>query len=131
MPEPPCETGVMHAAVRSIWSPDAGPLDLEDYRPPSEDFDVLVCCVLGPDDGPGEELFYVRVCSPAAIARLLFADEGGSRFLRHMLAMGVWDPAEIRRRVEDLCRQTSGENWHEVATTLSRFLAWEFEDYRP
>jgi hypothetical protein len=29
----------------------------------------------------------------------------------------------------DLCRRTEGTDWNDVATKLSRYATWEFEDY--
>lgn len=52
-------------------------------------------------------------------------------FVRHRLLVGRWDPDLVRRAVEDLCARTSGRDWREVATRLSRYLAWEFDDYDP
>ena len=59
----------MRPVVRSLISPDEGADPIESYEPqdPSR-FCLLVCATIGPDDGPGEELFDVMACSPLALA---------------------------------------------------------------
>jgi hypothetical protein len=41
-----------------------------------------------------------------------------------------WDFDVLQRAISDLCSRTEGSDWNEVATKLSRYGGWEFEDYR-
>ena len=41
-----------------------------------------------------------------------------------------WDYDVVLRAISDLCLHTKGESWTEIATKLSRYSHWEFEDYR-
>lgn len=108
------------------------PDSLETYIPPvANDFGVLVLAEIGPaDDDRGADGFYVTVCSPNWLARMaLEENDKGFEFIHHQLVVDRWDPVLFQRAIQDLCYSTTGEDWDEVATKLSRYLAWEFEDY--
>lgn len=124
---------LMHAVLRSLDSPALDPDTLDSYVPPiADDFGVLVSALIGPDDGEGEEIFYVTVCSPTWLARAAMAENAkGFEFVRHRLVVERWDPQLFHRAVSDLCSHASGSDWSEVANKLSRYLHWEFEDYTP
>jgi hypothetical protein len=123
----------MHAALRSLESPDLAPDSLDSYNPPlPDDFGILLLALVGPADGDGEEAFYVTVCSPTWLSRATLTENAkGYEFVRHRLVVARWDPDLFRRAVGDLCSHTVGADWSEVANKLSRFFAWEFEDYMP
>jgi Immunity protein 8 len=76
----------------------------------------------------GADLFYFRVCSPKTIEAGL---RGQPQFLIHTMIVDRFDPVAVRRTIEELCSETSGETWPEVATKLSRFMQWEFDNYSP
>jgi Immunity protein 8 len=123
----------MHAALRSVDSPDFGSDTLETYQPSiADNFSVVLGAVVGPDSAPGDDVFYVTVCTPKSLAdSVLVAPGKGFEFLRHRLVVDHWDGALIRRAISGLCSRTEGSTWSEVATNLSRFMAWEFEGFRP
>ncbi len=123
----------MHVSLRSLDSPNLAPDSLDSYRPPlSDDFGILLTALIGPSDGAGEEVFYVTVCSAKWLARATLDENGeGFEFVRHRLVVERWDPGLFRRAIGDLCAHTSGDSWQEIGNRLSRFLAWEFEDYAP
>jgi Immunity protein 8 len=50
--------------------------------------------------------------------------------MRGVLLLSRWDYDLVVRAISDLCLHTKGETWEEVATSLSRYGHWEFEDYR-
>ena len=120
----------MHASLRSLDSPALAPESLESYRPPLlDDFGILLLALIGPQDDVGEEAFFVTVCSAKWLARVTGEENGkGFEFVR---VVDRWDLDLFRRAIGDLCSHTSGESWSEVANKLSRYLAWEFEDYTP
>ena len=123
----------MHASLRSLDSPDLAADSLDSYRPPlPDDFGILLLALIGPSDAAGEEAFYVTVCSAKWLARASLAENAkGFEFVRNRLVVDRWDPELFRRAIGDLCLRTSGNDWSEVGNKLSRYLAWEFEDYTP
>lgn len=95
-------------------------------------FGALLSATIGPEDGPGEEIFQATVCSPAWLAdHVLGKTDKGFVFLRHYLVVARWDADRVEMLVSDLCSRASGRTWSEVAGKLSRYLAWEYEDYMP
>jgi hypothetical protein len=103
--------------------------DLVAWRPDDpESFALGVTAVIGPEGSDGEETFHFDVCSAAWLAAN--PPPKGFEFLRSTLLLTRWDYATLERALRDLCLHTSGNNWSEVATQLSRFGGWEFEDYR-
>ena len=118
----------MRAELRSLQSLEA-PDGLDAWRPddPSE-FAILVEATIGPAGDKGGEIFGFTVCTPGWVA----AHPGAKGFeLMHgYVVVPRWDLAVLRRAISDLCRNSEGASWTEVATRLSRFGSWEFEDYR-
>jgi hypothetical protein len=49
---------------------------------------------------------------------------------RSYLFVTSWSASLVLRVFDDLCRNAEGSDWNEVATKLSRYGYWEFEDYR-
>ena len=84
---------------------------------------------VGPAGEEGAESFAFTVCSPRWLAEQQLPK--GFAFQRYTLLIERWDADLVERAIEDLCRRTEGDTWREVATKLSRFGHWEFEDYRP
>jgi hypothetical protein len=74
-------------------------------------------------------MFDFTVCT----ARWLQAHppEKNFAFLSPTLLMARWDYATLKRALGDLCLHTEGADWGEIATKLSRYGRWEYEDYRP
>lgn len=119
----------VYAVVRSMMSPDAGADPLDQYEPATPDvFSVFVEFEIGPSEGAGSDLFGLTVCSPQWLAEQ--QRPGGFEFLAATLVLDRWNAASVERAVSDLCRRTSGVEWGQVAESLSRYLAWEFADYR-
>ncbi|HEU5477309.1 MAG TPA: Imm8 family immunity protein [Gaiellaceae bacterium] len=54
----------------------------------------------------------------------------GFEFLRSTILVTRWDYKTLERALGDLCLHTTGDDWREIATRLSRYGRWEFEDYR-
>jgi hypothetical protein len=103
---------------------DLDTVDVED----ATHFALSVAASVGAEQREGGELFYFTVCSPSWVGQDPLPK--GFAFQRHTLLLERWDPAMVERAIGDLCRNTSGCDWNEVALKLSRFGAWEFEDYR-
>lgn len=116
----------MRAELRSLTTETGDDLNGIVYVE-GEEFQVALCASIGPYGQKGEDIFYLTAMSPGAIA-----DEAnkGPRLLRHILLMKSFSEKSARTMIEKLCNSTSGEDWNAVALKLSRFMAWEFEDYR-
>ena len=102
----------MQAELRGFYNNDSPELDLESFAPDDrENFGVSVRAFIGPKDGPGEEMF------------------DSSSAPRAGWLLTRWDFGVLDRALRDLAAHTRGETWEEVATKLSRWGRWEFEDY--
>ena len=118
----------MRAELKRLDSADA-PEGLASFRPADpRNFVLPVGAVIGPAEMPSEELFYFTVCTAAWLRAN--PPEKGFTFLRHYVLLSRWDYSVLERAIGDLCRRTEGQDWAEVAAKLSRYGAWEFEDYR-
>jgi hypothetical protein len=119
----------MRAELRGFYINDAPEVDPEVFEPDdAETFGVSITAFVGPNDEGGEEMFDFVVCSARWLAE--HPPEKGFWFLRNHLLLTRWDYGVLDRALRDLCAHTHGETWHEVATKLSRWGYWEFEDYR-
>jgi len=104
-------------------------LNLDEFSP--EDplcFAANVTALIGPFNERGEELFQFTVCTPRWLEQDTFPK--GYCWGRHYLFVSRWDAKLIMRVFRDLCLHAEGPDWNSVATTLSRYGQWEFEDYR-
>jgi hypothetical protein len=54
----------------------------------------------------------------------------GFEFMRSTVVVTRWDYQTLERALSDLCLHMTGDDWRDVATRLSRYGGWEFEDYR-
>jgi hypothetical protein len=117
----------MRAELKSLdWDGHA----LPDFRPEDAGrFRVTVAASIGPAGQDGAELFQFTVCSPQWLAEESLPK--GFAFQRHTLLVDRWNPDLVERAIHDLCLRTEGDDWSEIAASLSRFGLWEFEDYRP
>jgi hypothetical protein len=94
-----------------------------------EYFGLLVDARIGPADGPGATLFQFSVCSPSWMENEVAAGE--YYWLRHYLLITRWDYDLVVGAVTKLCTSIEGSDWRGVTEKLSRYMRWEFEDYRP
>jgi Immunity protein 8 len=118
----------VRAALRRLHAPDADPL--AEFAPDDpESFSIHVQALVGPEDGEGEESFGFTITTAPRLAEQP-APEKGFAFLQGVVLLSRWDYDTVVRAISNLCRNTEGETWEEVATSLSRFGHWEFADYR-
>ena len=117
----------MRAELKSLDS--AAALDgLREFHPDDpESFEIEVAATVGPPGVGGGDLFNFSACT----ARWLqtYPPEKGFAFLHGYLLLTRWDFNVLERAINDLCFRTEGSDWDEVATKLSRYGRWEFEDY--
>jgi Immunity protein 8 len=116
----------MRAELKSLFSPDADPL--ESFRP-SGPFGILVMAMIGPAGQQGKESFDFVLCTPEWFSSNMRAEiEMG----RHYLFVRDFDYARLEKFVQDYCRRCGeATTWQVLAEKLSRLGKWEFEDYVP
>lgn len=103
-------------------------IGLYDYVPQIEGcIDVWMTFTIGFSESKGGDLFQLHICSPEWIRRNTWV----ARWGRHMLIVDKYDPEKIISTVNELLQSIDADNWLVAATKISRFLDWEFEDYRP
>lgn len=85
--------------------------------------------MIGPRGGEGEESFDFIVCTPTWLSEKI--PSSSYEFGRHYLIIRQYNYAVIFDAITKLCAGNHGSTWHEAAQRLSRFGAWEFEDYKP
>ncbi len=96
----------------------------DDHR---DDEQVELVLHVGPIDGPGEEMFTVTVCTPAALLKLLERD--GLLVGRHYLFINRIDTNRVEAFINDRLRRLDGDTWPQLANKIARIGFWEFEDY--
>jgi hypothetical protein len=105
-----------------------GPEDPQTYAPedPSQ-FCILLSVLAGAEGEQGADWFNITVCSPGWLAGHLGVDEVRSG--RHYLFAQRWNWPVLEARVRAEFGSQQAATWPELAARLSRFAAWEFEDY--
>jgi hypothetical protein len=117
----------MRAELRHLDSTDA-PEGMHAFQPEvPRDFLLLVTAEIGVEGQEGADNFGFLVVGPDWFRSN--PPGKGFRWGRHYIVVDSWDPKVVRRAVEDLCRRATGVTWQEIASKLSRFGPWEFEDY--
>lgn len=90
-------------------------------------FHVLVNLTIGPDDQEGGDDYSLEVCTPVWLDH--YIQNFGSRMGRHMLLVNEFDADKILALIERTIRRCERPDWAETSVVLSRYFAWEFEDY--
>lgn len=117
----------MRAAIRSLTSHEVD--DLERWAPASEEWALGLQIVAGPAEGPGEESFYLTVCSLGWLSERVRAERVFDG--RHHLIVEWYDWRAVRAYIERRVMQCEGATWGDVAEKIGRLGYWEFEDYTP
>ena len=116
----------IRAELRSLYSPDADPL--ESFTP-SGPFGILVMAMIGPAGQEGHESFDFMLCTPEWFSSNMRDDiaMGG-----HHLFVRDYSYARLEKFVQDCCSSCGEETtWRAIAEKLGRLGKWEFEDYVP
>jgi hypothetical protein len=119
----------MNAEIRKLYS-----LEIEDamtaYWPSEVDnFGTWIRLSVGPSGQVGTDNFELFVCTPKWLFEQLEKDSA-ARWGRHLLIVREYDLTVISKRLAQLVQQSSGLDWQTIALKISRFAAWEFEDYK-
>jgi hypothetical protein len=108
---------------------DFGSVDLTTYQPESPDnFCIWLTLLIGPNDAEGGHLFQVGVCTVAWLAQQVSIKR--SFVLRHMILVEGLDCSLIEGVISELIESHQELGWEKSIPMLSRFFAWEFEDYQ-
>ncbi len=115
------------AAVKGIYTSEMD--EIEDCAPVDpERFCIVVCAMVGSNDGEGEDSFNISVCTPMWLAEM--CQREGVVVGRHYLVIGSYDPVYIKKVITELIESCEGNSWQEVAEKIGRIGYWEFEDYQ-
>ena len=115
---------VMRAELKNLWlEPDAATLS---GNPAA--FALNARLMIGPGDGPDEELFDVTICTPEWLS---VAARGGFYDARHHVVVDfeAFDQAELHRWLARRVETVQADKWKQIGERLSRLGYWEFEDY--
>jgi hypothetical protein len=115
----------MRAEIHHLLTPD---IDPETFAPDDpERFAFLVQMLAGPAGEPGEESFQFEVCTPGWLQDQVRRE--GPMSGRHHVVVDTFSWPALQSYFQRLVYRCSGADWREVATKLSRYGYWEFEDY--
>jgi hypothetical protein len=120
----------MRAEVKRLWSIDLELLDARSLPSNPEECCVVMQADIGPVGEEGADTFNFEVCTPSGLAARLDAD-GRPYWGRGTLVLRSFSWEAVEAALNQYVRSVSGEDWAEVASKLSRFMLWEFEDYQP
>lgn len=116
----------MIGKIKGIHSPDTS--ELESFHPDNADnFSILIQVLVGTDENEGGESFDFIVCTSDWLKEKY---RGEIAFLRNLILVDQFNYEDIKNRIEKLVQSISGNDWNDYAVKLSRYGAWEFEDYR-
>ena len=118
----------MKAIVKSLWL-DSATISLEEYSP--EDprcFGLWIEFRAGPEGKAGADDFRLFVCTPIWLKNE--CNRKGETENRHVLVVEEYDPDVIKNKIDRRVENSKGENWPDIARKISRFAAWEFENYQ-
>lgn len=117
----------MKAVLKALHS-----LELEDDllnfwpKDPSS-FGTWIRLAIGPDDEDGSEFFDIFLCTPD----WLKTECAAQKYVwgRHTLFTDEYDFVQIKAEIVRLIEKCAGEKWTEIAISIAKFTAWEYEDY--
>lgn len=119
----------MKPKLKNIFIFQNGTQPLEEATPQlADNFSILVSLTIGPDDQDGGHDYSFNVCTPRWLDHN--GQNRGPIWGRHLLIVNQFVPEEIRSSVEKIIIQCTRNDWTETAVVLSRFFAWEFEDFQ-
>lgn len=119
----------MKTILKSMWVSIPN-VNLENYFPDDlECFGLWINLTIGPDDVEGGHDYQILVCTPDWIKK----EYGWKKSVlgRHMLIIFEYDLIGIKAAIDSFIDECQGKDFWEAAQKISRFAAWEFEDYQP
>jgi hypothetical protein len=105
---------------------DSFECDPESYSPSAaDDIAINITLKIGKEDGEGGDNFDLFICSPEWLSKNSWMPTWG----RHMLLVRKYDLAQIITVINSRIEECTETDWLSSAHKLSRYFAWEFEDY--
>lgn len=111
----------------------------EDFYPDDpKNFFAMVDMDIGLASSEGGDIFNLMVCTPRWFEENVMTKRPSdpthetirnSIFGRHYLFVHEFDEDEIEKEVRWIVDSVKGKDWSEMASRLSRYFGWEFEDY--
>lgn len=118
---------MMKLALKGI---DFGSIDLNSYTPDVVDnFCLWLTLSIGLANQDGGHLFQVGVCTVRWLEHHLPSDE--IQTLRHLLLVENFNFESIKQKINEIITSSERSNWDDSVAVLSRYFAWEYEDYLP
>jgi len=106
---------------------DPEPADLPDD---AAAFVFLARLLVGPSEGPGEELFDVTVSSPEWLVTQCREHGEIISGLHHVFVdASLFDRRRLTAWFEARVAGIEADSWHEIGEKMSRLGHWEFQDY--
>ncbi len=84
--------------------------------------------MIGPEGSEASESFDLIICNDKWIVQECAAN--GFVFERFLFIMNDFNLDMFKKKIEDICKSSSGNSWEEISSKLSRIAKYEFEDYR-
>ncbi|MGJ4748733.1 immunity 8 family protein, partial [Leptospira sp. SA-E8] len=104
--------------------------DLSTYMPQIPDnFCVWLTLAIGPEETEGSHLFQVGVCTVSWLENQLSVH--GAYVLRHLILVESFDFELIKKTISEIIAKAERPTWEQSVPILSRYFAWEYEDYQP
>ncbi|MFZ5566182.1 MAG: immunity 8 family protein [Pseudomonadota bacterium] len=109
---------------------DFGAENLNTYTPQVPDnFCVWLTLSIGPEGVEGSHLFQVGVCTVSWLEHQLSGQR--AYVLRHMILVDSFDFELIKKTIHEIIANAERPTWEQSVPILSRYFAWEYEDYQP
>ena len=116
----------MNSLLKHVGTYDGNYLDSFIPENP-KNFQVLIYITVGPSDKPGGHDYTLSVCTPAWLE--CRTRKGDAVWGRHFLVVNAFDAEKIKKEIEAMILRCDRGNWADSSVVLSRYLAWEYEDY--
>ncbi|MFC0179762.1 immunity 8 family protein [Thorsellia kenyensis] len=114
----------MKILLKSISSIDHDP---RVYLPDDKNnFRIVLNLSIGMADSNGADYFDLFVCTPEWLCNNQWVPE----LMRHTLLVRKYDLDEITETINKYIEICTCDTWTKTAQKLSRYFAWEYEDYQ-
>lgn len=117
----------MNPIIKSMWTNNVE-IDLENYFPDdSTCFGLWIEFRVGLKKENAADDFRLFVCTPSWLEKE--CHENTVLWGRHCLIVSEYDFDLITLEMNRCIENCDGKDWLTIANKISRFAAWEFEDY--
>ena len=118
----------MKPVLKSIFLLDADSI-FQDFEPEiPHNFHVSASLTIGDAEKVGGDDYSLGICTPIWLDHHI--QNMGPLIGRHLLIVNRFDANEVRATVEKIISESARESRAETNSVLTRFFAWEYEDYQ-